>query len=146
MDITNSESTTYCLLRSLVEHSYINPKSLAFGYLDEKPIDIGLMKFLGLCTPPPPRPLLRPMLSLHESKGSMTPRKSRLCGTMLPTDVSFHVEEKVLMLHGAKFRSRFGMATNTSSSVYERLREYRILRVSNSPHLCELCTTLSVIT
>ncbi|RZR79001.1 hypothetical protein BHM03_00004565 [Ensete ventricosum] len=42
-------STTYCLLRSLVEHSYINPKSLSFGYLDEKPIDIGLMKFLGLC-------------------------------------------------------------------------------------------------
>ncbi|RWW00087.1 hypothetical protein GW17_00036963, partial [Ensete ventricosum] len=41
--------TTYCLLRSLVEHSCINPKSLAFGYLDEKPIDIGLMKFLGLC-------------------------------------------------------------------------------------------------
>ncbi|RWW51635.1 hypothetical protein BHE74_00041994 [Ensete ventricosum] len=49
MDITNSESTVYCILRSLVEHSCINPKSLAFGYLDEKPIDIGLMKFLGLC-------------------------------------------------------------------------------------------------
>ncbi|RZR84296.1 hypothetical protein BHM03_00011083 [Ensete ventricosum] len=31
---------------------------------------------------PPPRPLLRSMLSLHESKGSMTPRKSRLCGSM----------------------------------------------------------------
>ncbi|RWV98276.1 hypothetical protein GW17_00038886 [Ensete ventricosum] len=43
------EYTTYYLLRSFVEHSYINPKSLAFGYLDEKPIDIGLMKFLGLC-------------------------------------------------------------------------------------------------
>ncbi|RWW88581.1 hypothetical protein BHE74_00002539 [Ensete ventricosum] len=43
------QSTVYCLLRSLVEHSCINPKSLAFGYLDEKPIDIGLMKFLGLC-------------------------------------------------------------------------------------------------
>ncbi|RZR99246.1 hypothetical protein BHM03_00028752, partial [Ensete ventricosum] len=42
-------SIAYCLLRSLVEHSYINPKSLAFGYLDEKPIDTGLMKFLGLC-------------------------------------------------------------------------------------------------
>ncbi|RWV84826.1 hypothetical protein GW17_00053431 [Ensete ventricosum] len=41
--------TTYCLLRSLVEHSYINPKSLAFGHLDEKPIDTGLMKFLGPC-------------------------------------------------------------------------------------------------
>ncbi|RRT32581.1 hypothetical protein B296_00055620 [Ensete ventricosum] len=39
----------YCLLRSLVEHSCINPKSLAFGYLDEKPVDTGLMKFLGLC-------------------------------------------------------------------------------------------------
>ncbi|KAJ8456096.1 hypothetical protein OPV22_034839 [Ensete ventricosum] len=39
----------YYLLRSLVEHSCVNPKSLAFGYLDEKPFDIGLMKFLGLC-------------------------------------------------------------------------------------------------
>ncbi|RRT54650.1 hypothetical protein B296_00017552 [Ensete ventricosum] len=39
----------YCLFCSLVKHSCINPKSLAFGYLDEKPIDIGLMKFLGLC-------------------------------------------------------------------------------------------------
>ncbi|RRT32211.1 hypothetical protein B296_00044429 [Ensete ventricosum] len=39
----------YYLLRSLVEHSCINPKSLAFDYLDKKPIDIGLMKFLGLC-------------------------------------------------------------------------------------------------
>ncbi|RRT59201.1 hypothetical protein B296_00046017, partial [Ensete ventricosum] len=29
--------------------SCINPKSPIFGYLDEKPIDIGLMKFLGLC-------------------------------------------------------------------------------------------------
>ncbi|RRT65722.1 hypothetical protein B296_00000274 [Ensete ventricosum] len=37
------------LLCLLVEHSYINPKSLAFGYLDEKPIDTSLMKFLGLC-------------------------------------------------------------------------------------------------
>ncbi|RRT50559.1 hypothetical protein B296_00008061 [Ensete ventricosum] len=39
----------YCLLRSLVEHSCINPKSLTFGYLDEKLVDTGLMKFLGLC-------------------------------------------------------------------------------------------------
>ncbi|RWV91011.1 hypothetical protein GW17_00046736, partial [Ensete ventricosum] len=43
------EATTYYLLRSLVEHSCINLKSLAFSYLEEKPIDIGLMKFLGLC-------------------------------------------------------------------------------------------------
>ncbi|RWV94207.1 hypothetical protein GW17_00043273, partial [Ensete ventricosum] len=57
----------------------------------------------------------------------------------------FHAEEKVLMLHGAEFRSRLGMGTNTLSSVYKPLHEYRILRVSNSPHLCELCTTLSVI-
>ncbi|RRT80528.1 hypothetical protein B296_00002652 [Ensete ventricosum] len=41
--------TAYCLLRSLVEHSCINPKSPAFGYLDEKPIDTDLMKFLDLC-------------------------------------------------------------------------------------------------
>ncbi|RWV94104.1 hypothetical protein GW17_00043392, partial [Ensete ventricosum] len=86
--------TAYCLLRSLVENLCINPKSLVFGYLDEKPTDTGLMKFLGLCPSAlswylefashslPFRPLLRPMLSLHESKGSMTPRKSRLYGTM----------------------------------------------------------------
>ncbi|RRT33945.1 hypothetical protein B296_00037793 [Ensete ventricosum] len=58
----------------------------------------------------------------------------------------FHVEEKVLMLHGTKFYSHLRMATNTPSSVYKPLHEYRILQVSNSPHLCERCTTLSVIT
>ncbi|RRT62432.1 hypothetical protein B296_00000483 [Ensete ventricosum] len=86
--------TIYCLLHSLVEHSYINPKSLAFGYLNEKPIDIDLMKFLGLypfalslylkfasafSTSSAP---FRPMLSLYESKGSMTPWKSRIYGTI----------------------------------------------------------------
>ncbi|RWW27835.1 hypothetical protein GW17_00007714 [Ensete ventricosum] len=80
---------------ALLSHFCINPKSLTFGYLDEKPIDTGLMKFLSLClstlswylefafafsTSSAP---LRPMLSLHESKGSMTPRKSHLCGTMM---------------------------------------------------------------
>ncbi|RWV92447.1 hypothetical protein GW17_00045181 [Ensete ventricosum] len=86
--------TTYCLLCSLVEHSNINPKSLAFNYLDEKLINTGLIKFLGLY----PSTLywylefasafstslapFRPMLFLYESKGSMTSRKSRLCGTM----------------------------------------------------------------
>ncbi|RWV82195.1 hypothetical protein GW17_00056324 [Ensete ventricosum] len=49
LELVEKASIAYCLLRSLVEHSCINPKSLAFGYLDEKPIDIGLMKFLGLC-------------------------------------------------------------------------------------------------
>ena len=39
---------------------------------------------------------------------------------------------------------RLGMATNIPSSAYKPMHEYRILRVSNSPHLCELCTTLSV--
>ncbi|RWW55781.1 hypothetical protein BHE74_00037543 [Ensete ventricosum] len=43
------QSTAYCLLRSSVEHSYINSKSLTFSYLDEKHADTGLMKFLGLC-------------------------------------------------------------------------------------------------
>ncbi|RWW39096.1 hypothetical protein BHE74_00055603 [Ensete ventricosum] len=38
------------------------------------------------------------------------------------------------------------MTTNTPSSVYKPLHEYRILRVSNSPHLCEFYTTLSVVT
>ncbi|RWV81997.1 hypothetical protein GW17_00056539, partial [Ensete ventricosum] len=41
-------NTTYCLLRSLVEHSCINPKSLTFGYLDEKLVDTDLIKFIGL--------------------------------------------------------------------------------------------------
>ncbi|RWW40453.1 hypothetical protein BHE74_00054133, partial [Ensete ventricosum] len=75
--------TVYCLLRSLVEHSCINPKSPAFGYLDEKSIDTGLMKFLGLYPSAlswylefafvfsTSSPLLRPMISLNESKGSM---------------------------------------------------------------------------
>ncbi|RZS21818.1 hypothetical protein BHM03_00054502 [Ensete ventricosum] len=91
--VVEKASTAYCLLRSLVEHSCINPKSLTYGYLDEKPIDIGLMKFPALppCLStwslplhsPPPRHLLRPMLSLHESKRSMTPWKSRFCGTMV---------------------------------------------------------------
>ncbi|RWV78136.1 hypothetical protein GW17_00060942 [Ensete ventricosum] len=57
----------------------------------------------------------------------------------------FHAEKKVLMLHGTEFRSRLGMATNTPSSVYKPLHKYRILRVSKSPHLYELCTTLSVV-
>ncbi|RZS22915.1 hypothetical protein BHM03_00055746 [Ensete ventricosum] len=56
-----------------------------------------------------------------------------------------HVEEKVLMLYGAEFRLRLRMGTNTLSSVYKPLHEYRILQVSNSPHLCELCTTLTII-
>ncbi|RRT39069.1 hypothetical protein B296_00048550 [Ensete ventricosum] len=71
----------------------MNPKSLTFGYLDEKSIDNSLMKFLGLC----PSVLswylefafafsissAPPMLSLHESKGSMTQQKSHLYGTMV---------------------------------------------------------------
>ncbi|RZR94785.1 hypothetical protein BHM03_00023534 [Ensete ventricosum] len=57
----------------------------------------------------------------------------------------FHVEEKVLMLHGVEFRSHLRMAMNTSSSMYKPLHEYRILRVSNSPPLCKLCITLSVV-
>ncbi|RRT38406.1 hypothetical protein B296_00043796, partial [Ensete ventricosum] len=81
-------------MENLGWHSCIDLKSLAFSYLDEKSIDTGLMKFLGLCpsalswylkfvstfsTSSTP---FRPMLSLYESKGSMTPYKSRVCGTM----------------------------------------------------------------
>ncbi|RWW02960.1 hypothetical protein GW17_00033926 [Ensete ventricosum] len=57
----------------------------------------------------------------------------------------FHLEKKVLMLHDVEFRSRLGMGMNTLSSVYKPLYEYRSLRVSNSPHLCEFCITLIVI-
>ncbi|RWW72653.1 hypothetical protein BHE74_00019524 [Ensete ventricosum] len=94
----------YCLLHSLVTHSCINPKSLAFGYLDKKPIDAGLMKFFDLCpsalswylefasafsTSSAP---FRPMLSLYKSKGLITPRKSRLCGTMaLPSPRPYYM-------------------------------------------------------
>ncbi|RWW64902.1 hypothetical protein BHE74_00027824 [Ensete ventricosum] len=72
-----------------------NPKSLAFGYLDEKLIDTDLMKFLGLC----PSALSWYFefasafftSSLHESKGSMTPRKSHLCSTIaLPSPWSYY--------------------------------------------------------
>ncbi|RZR92342.1 hypothetical protein BHM03_00020615 [Ensete ventricosum] len=97
-------SITYCLLHSLVTHSCINPKSLAFGYLDKKPIDAGLMKFFDLCpsalswylefasafsTSSAP---FRPMLSLYKSKGLITPRKSGLCGTMaLPSPRPYYL-------------------------------------------------------
>ncbi|RZR85478.1 hypothetical protein BHM03_00012480 [Ensete ventricosum] len=40
---------------------------------------------------------------------------------------------------------RLGMTTNTPSSAYKPLHEYRILRVSNFPHLYELCITLLVV-
>ncbi|RRT84412.1 hypothetical protein B296_00005720 [Ensete ventricosum] len=97
-------STTCCLLCFLVEHSCINPKSLAFGYLDKKLIDIGLMKFISLCPSvlswylefvfafsTSSAPFLRPMLSLHKNKGSMTPRKSRLCSTtVLPSPYPYY--------------------------------------------------------
>ncbi|RRT49947.1 hypothetical protein B296_00033397 [Ensete ventricosum] len=104
----------YYLLHSLVEHSCINPKSLAFGSLDEKSIDIGLMKFLGLC----PSTLswylefafafstssvpLQSMLSLHESKGSMTPRKSHLYGSMplYADDQDFHLMQASMRTYG----------------------------------------------
>ncbi|RWW65299.1 hypothetical protein BHE74_00027399, partial [Ensete ventricosum] len=49
LELVERYNIAYCLLHSLVEHSCINPKSYAFGYLDEKSIDTGLMKFLGLC-------------------------------------------------------------------------------------------------
>ncbi|RWW75861.1 hypothetical protein BHE74_00016087 [Ensete ventricosum] len=70
-------------------------RSPSLSALDEKPINTGLMKFLGHCpsalswylefasafsTSSAP---FRPMLSLYESKGSMTPQKSRLCSTMV---------------------------------------------------------------
>ncbi|RWV95696.1 hypothetical protein GW17_00041655, partial [Ensete ventricosum] len=45
----------------------------------------------------------------------------------------FHAEEKVLMLHGVEFRLRLGMGTNTLSSMYKPLNEYRILRIQITP-------------
>ncbi|RWV84202.1 hypothetical protein GW17_00054107 [Ensete ventricosum] len=67
--------------RGFIKHSCINPKSSTFGYLDEKPIDTNFIKFSGLCI----LHLLSPFhdqLSLHEIKGSMTPRKSHHYGTI----------------------------------------------------------------
>ncbi|RWW05076.1 hypothetical protein GW17_00031669 [Ensete ventricosum] len=84
----------YCLLRSLVKHSCIDSKSSTFYYFDEKPVNTDLTKFPGLCSSAlfrylefasafsTSRPLSRPALSLHESKGLMTPRKFHLYGTM----------------------------------------------------------------
>ncbi|RZS16651.1 hypothetical protein BHM03_00048699 [Ensete ventricosum] len=81
------------------------------------------MKFLGLCPSilswylefashsPPPRPLLRPTLSLHESKGSMTPWKSHLCVTM------------TLPAHGPTIRC-LASASLSSCSVGPPLRHY----------------------
>ncbi|RWW80512.1 hypothetical protein BHE74_00011168 [Ensete ventricosum] len=39
-----------------------------------------------------------------------------------------HAEQKVLMLHGVEFRS-LGRATDTPSSAYKPLHEYRILQI-----------------
>ncbi|RWW12320.1 hypothetical protein BHE74_00025728 [Ensete ventricosum] len=68
---------------------------------------------------------------------------------LLHTSVSYG---RILSMPKRKFQSsmassshRLGMATNTSSSVYKPLDKYQILQVNNSPHLCELCTTLSVV-
>ncbi|RZS08222.1 hypothetical protein BHM03_00039163, partial [Ensete ventricosum] len=94
-DIRTCGAINHLSVGSGFEHSCINPKSLTFGYLDEKPIDTDLMKFLALCPSALSwylefastfstflAPFLRPTLSLNESKGSMTPRKSHLCSTM----------------------------------------------------------------
>ncbi|RWW41657.1 hypothetical protein BHE74_00052847 [Ensete ventricosum] len=84
----------HCIPRSLAKHSYINSKSPIFGYLDEKSANTDLLKFSGSVLQPclgtwslplhslPFRPRPRSTLSLYESKGSMTPRKSRLCDTI----------------------------------------------------------------
>ncbi|RWW55745.1 hypothetical protein BHE74_00037580 [Ensete ventricosum] len=40
---------------------------------------------------------------------------------------------------------RLGMVMNTPLSAYKPLHEYRILRVSNSPHIYEFYITLSVV-
>lgn len=86
----------YCLFRLLVEHSKINIKFLTYVYLNEKPTNIDLIKFPGLC----PFVLSRYLkfisifftslilfnnhiLFLHKSKELMTIQKSRLCSTMV---------------------------------------------------------------
>ncbi|RWW24397.1 hypothetical protein GW17_00011312 [Ensete ventricosum] len=153
------------------------------------------------------------VLSLHESKESMTPQKSRLYGTMneglieqhdlaltfarvhvldlclrkvsclcsifclicrldlcdLGTSLSsFQVSsllslvtcktrytlkfyERILLIPKGKFQcsmassfDRLGMTMDSPSFIYKSSHEYRILRVNNSPHLCELCIILLV--
>ncbi|RWV78296.1 hypothetical protein GW17_00060754 [Ensete ventricosum] len=103
----------------------------------------------GLCQhivrPPPSLILVRSLGNSPSSTHSwVTPGRSIALGHHLRM-YPIHVEEKVLMLYGAEFRLRLRMGTNTLSSVYKPLHEYRILQVSNSPHLCELCTTLTII-
>ncbi|RRT33340.1 hypothetical protein B296_00047434 [Ensete ventricosum] len=49
--ITIVEKALLDFVRLLEIHSCINSKSSTFGYLDEKPIDTSLMKFLGLYPP-----------------------------------------------------------------------------------------------
>ena len=56
-----------------------------------------------------------------------------------------HMPKRKFQCSMAPSLNRLGMATNNPSSAYKPLHEYQILRVSNSPHLCELCITLLVV-
>ncbi|RZR75106.1 hypothetical protein BHM03_00049514 [Ensete ventricosum] len=97
------------------------------------------MRFTGTCTWTSSSVVYSPHMLMTKQRVELVSHFSRL------RTYPFYAEEKVLMLHGIEFRSRLGMGTNTLSSVYKPLHKYRIIRVSNSPHLRELCITLMVI-
>ncbi|RZR96615.1 hypothetical protein BHM03_00025658 [Ensete ventricosum] len=136
-------NTTYYLLPSLVEHSYINLKSLIFDYLDEKSVDTDLMMSLVSALPPflgtwslplhspLPRLLLGPTFSLHESKGSIPPRKSHLCGTMtLPSPWPYYPLSYISIPFFALSRS--------ASANEEPMERHNLILASIGVHVLDL--------
>ncbi|RRT37624.1 hypothetical protein B296_00038655 [Ensete ventricosum] len=111
------------------------------------PVDYSvLLNNLWIVLPPQMRlldcesSLIQPLLHLSRPSNMLN---------LLHTSVSYG---RILSMPKRKFQcsmasssGRLGIAVNTPSSAYKPLHEYQILRVSNSPHLCELCTTLSIV-
>lgn len=89
-------SAIYYLLCFLVKHSYIEPKSPTFDYLNEKPINTNLTKFLGFYPSVLSQFLVfisvfftsstvfhDHMLSLNKSKRLVNPLKFHVYGTIV---------------------------------------------------------------
>ncbi|RRT77915.1 hypothetical protein B296_00000452 [Ensete ventricosum] len=99
-------------VRRLVTHEVpLTSLELVHHCLDPGPISpistISAMHHLFLTTP------MATLWHILQEYSSLRPLAPRLLA------YPFHIEEKVLMLHGAEFRSHLGMATNTSASVYK---------------------------